>query len=135
MIVYLPRTTFSLVKGCQRIHVEKNRTARLQNCVELAEHLLSLGGTEGAEIAHEHEDQAKAIICLEFQIVLIFVVDGQPLGGCDFLCVLNRPLREIYSGHIRPSLSQPRRIQSRPAAEVGYLSPGADVEVRSDPFD
>lgn len=58
---------------------EENGTARLQDCVKLAQHLFSLDGTQGAEVAHDHQDEMKTIICFKIQVVLIYIMDRQPI--------------------------------------------------------
>ena len=59
------------------------------------------------QYAHDHQDEMKAILRFKLQIILIYIANGHPFPGCNFLCVLNRALRKIYSGHFRLLFSQP----------------------------
>ena len=79
---------------------------------QIDEHSYILGTGDGFTIYlwGSVNDEIEAVIGLKLEVILIHVLDAQPFPGCNFLCILNRPLREVYPGHVRLPLSQPCRI-------------------------
>lgn len=119
---------FPLFISFQRRHIKENKTARFQEYVELVQYRFSLCGAECAEIAHDHQDEMKAVLCFKFQIVLIYIMDGQPLPGRNFLRVLDRSPGKVYPGYICLLFRQPRRIQSRAATKVCNLYSSPNIK-------
>ena len=83
------------------------------------EHTQPLIGAERTEVAHDHRNQIKVLLRLEFQVASEDVVDGPALLLRQVACMPYRTLGEVDAGDLSPRGGQTRGVQPGAAAKVG----------------